>query len=198
MSAPNANRVLAVHQSADEFARQIISPGAFRADRSLARLDPIEKGIILGVLDALDQRLVFGTGQGHDIGLFAHRYTSLRCSTRSKMIVSAARSIRQIARQSRCRTRTRSTWSRSGRAAGCVVKGSAAKASTLANNARPSRVGSAARSLAAPGATINLTRTSSTTEAKRSTTAHRQQRRRGGSQSPTLQSTLARADGVIE
>src|SRR6516164_4347575 len=180
MGSPNRHRMLTVDQAADELARQIIGPRLFLAERTLARLDLIEKSVVLGVLDALDQRLVFRAGQGHDIGLLAHRYISLRCSTRSNITVSAVRSIRQTARQFPCRTRTRSSWLRSGRAARCGPKGSAAKASTRANSASPSGLGNAARSLAAPGATINLTRTSSTTAVRRSTTAHRQQRRREG------------------
>jgi DNA-binding Xre family transcriptional regulator len=75
---------------------------------NLARLGGGDCGEVLGLLEALDQRLVLGVSQGHGIRLLAHRYISPRCSTPSKVTVSAARSIRQTARQSPCRTGTRS------------------------------------------------------------------------------------------
>src|SRR5205823_12693062 len=129
----------------DELGRQVVGARVVFADRKFTGLDAIEKGIVLGVFDALDQRLVFVARQSDGIGLFAHRYISLRCSMRSKITISPGRSMRQTARQSRCRTQTRSSRPRSGRAAGWVANGSAAKASTLTKSARRSRTGSAAR-----------------------------------------------------
>src|SRR5262249_20724558 len=85
MSTPNADRMLAIDEPADEFARQIVGAGLLFADFTLARFDGVEKGVVLGILEALDQCLVFSAGQGHGIGLFAHRYISLRCSMRSKI-----------------------------------------------------------------------------------------------------------------
>ncbi len=178
MGTPDTDRVLAVDEAADKFGRQVVGTRLFLADRALAGFDAIEKGVILGALETIEERVVFGAGQGHGIGFLAHRYISLRWATRSKMTVAAARSIRQTARQSPCRTRPRSSWPRIVWAVGCVAKGSAAKVSTLMKSARRSRSGSAASSFAARAETINFKLASSPPATAQSTTFCRRWRHR--------------------
>src|SRR6202040_4034301 len=113
-------------------------------------------GEVLGLLEALDQRLVLGAGERDGFSRVAHRYASLRCATVSRTIVSAARSTRQIPRQSPWRRRITSGCPRNGVAAGCATNGPAAKASALASNASRPRLGILARAFDTAREAINF------------------------------------------
>src|ERR1700736_297249 len=62
MGAPSADRVLAGAEASDQLDRQIVGACLLLTERGLARLGG-GGGQILGVLEALDQRLVFGAAE---------------------------------------------------------------------------------------------------------------------------------------
>jgi hypothetical protein len=95
MGAPSADRVLAGAEASDQLDRQIVGACLLLTERGLARLGG-GGGQILGVLEALDQRLVFGAAERDGLALLAYLYASLRCATVSRTIVSAVRSTRQF------------------------------------------------------------------------------------------------------
>jgi hypothetical protein len=100
MRPPHSDRVLTRAETAHQFDRQIIGARLFLAEGCLTRLRGCDRSKVLSVFEALDQRLIFGAGERHDLASIAHRYTSRRWATLSRTTVSASRSTRQIPRQS--------------------------------------------------------------------------------------------------
>src|ERR1700736_15851 len=161
MGAPSADRVLAGAEASDQLDRQIVGACLLFADRGLARLARSNCGEVFRILEALDQRRVLGAAERDSLAHVPHRDASLQCATVSRTIVSAARSTRQIPRQSPWRRRITSGCPRSGVAAGCAANGAAAKASALSSSASRSRLGIPARAFDAARVTISLMSSSS-------------------------------------
>src|SRR5258706_9032092 len=100
MGTPNTDRVFAGAKASDQLDRQIVSASLLFTECCLARLGRRNCGEVFGLLEALDQRLVFGAAEPDGPALLAHRYASLRCATVSRTIVSAVRAARENFRPS--------------------------------------------------------------------------------------------------
>src|SRR5215469_14951313 len=198
VSAPHPDRMLTRAEAADQFDRQIIGARLFLAEGGLPRLSGCDRSQVLGVLEALDQRLRFRAGERHGLAGIAHRYTSRRWATVSRTTGSASRSTRQMPRQSPWRRRTRCWYPRSGVAPPCTANGAAAKASALLSRASRSRLGIRAIAFEAAAETISFIAAFLLVALPPSMTSVADSDREFGPRSRNRRSILARADEVIK
>src|SRR5206468_4221205 len=78
VGAPNPDRVLAVKQTLCQLHWQVIPRCRFEALFRDPRFEAVDRRPVLGILDAVEQRLVFGATQRHCVGLsrIVPRYAS--------------------------------------------------------------------------------------------------------------------------